>query len=336
MSVQTVPSGPPPAAPASEPVELSIVIVSYECRDHVLACLESLDRVGSSRRFEVIVVDNASSDGTVAAIEQRWPHVQVVAMDVNAGFARANNIGFARARGRFVLVLNPDTRVEPGALDELTAWLEAHPRAGVVAPRLVNVDGTDQRTARRFPTAAAALFGRRSPLTRWFPANPWSRRFLAGLDHIGDDPFTIDWVSGAAMMVPATAVSRTGGFDEAFFLFWEDADWCRRLADDGYQVWCVPRACIVHDEGATRSHGWSPRVAYHFHRGAYLYWRNHHAPQPWNPTRWLAAAGLAARAVSVMALDGLHRRRRAQPPSIPSVPSVTLPRSIPPVPQPSR
>ena len=111
------------------------------------------------------------------------------------------------------------------------------------------------------------------------------------------------------MMVPAAVVARTGGFDETFFLFWEDADWCRRLADDGYQVWCVPEARIAHDEGGTRDHGWSPRVAAHFHRGAYLYWRNHHAPQAWNPARWAAAGLLATRAAAVVALDALRQAR---------------------------
>jgi N-acetylglucosaminyl-diphospho-decaprenol L-rhamnosyltransferase len=294
------------ASPSAPPVDLSVVVVSYHCRDDVLTCIDSIDRARGDLEVEVIVVDNGSTDGTIAALAAAAPHVTTMAMGSNLGFSRANNLGINRAHGRHVLVLNPDTRVEPGALDHLVAFLDEHPRVGVAAPRLVNPDMTDQGTARSFPTPAAGLFGRRSPLTRWFPRNPWSSRFLSGRDHPGDQPYRVDWVSGAAMMVPATAIAQAGAFDESFFLFWEDADWCKRLADAGRETWCVPAATIVHDEGSTRDHRWSPRVAVHFHRGAYLYWCKHHAPQVWNPLRWAAAAVLAVRAGWVMAVDRLR------------------------------
>jgi GT2 family glycosyltransferase len=111
------------------------------------------------------------------------------------------------------------------------------------------------------------------------------------------------------MLVPAQVIARVGALDESFFLFWEDADWCRRIADAGFGVWCVPAAQVIHDEGGTRRHGWAPRVVVHFHRGAYLYWRKHHAPQLWNPLRWLAAVALTGRAVAVVLLEQLRTRR---------------------------
>jgi len=210
-------------------------------------------------------------------------------------------------------VLNPDTTVERGAFDCLADWLDAHAGAGAVAPRLLNRDGTDQRTARSFPTPSAAIFGRRSPLTRWFPENRWSRRYLLVQGNAGDRPFRVDWVSGAAMMVPASVIAEIGSFDESFFLFWEDADWCRRMADVGLEVWCVPQARVFHDEGGTRDHGWSRRNVTHFHRGAYIYWRKHHAPQPWNPARWGAAGVLGLRALMVMAREQLRAASRYRP-----------------------
>jgi GT2 family glycosyltransferase len=318
------------ARTAAPVIDLSVVVVSYHCRDDVLACVESIERTRGELVVEVTVVDNGSDDGTLEALAASATQVTTVAMDTNAGFSRANNVGITRAHGRHVLVLNPDTTVEPGALAELVAFLDAHPDAGVAAPRLVNPDLTDQRTARSFPTPAAGLFGRRSPLTRWFPDNRWSSAFLAGRDHTGSDPFQVDWVSGAAMMVPASAVAAAGAFDESFFLFWEDADWCKRLADAGRATWCVPTATIVHDEGSTRDHRWSPRVAAHFHRGAYLYWRKHHAPQAWNPLRWAAAGVLTARAAWVITVD------RLRPPSATSTRPSRPSRSTPTIPETSR
>ena len=287
-------------APDKRPVDVSVVIVSFHCLGDVVRCVRSL-RSPSPLRTEIIVVDNGSGDGTVEALSRLFPGVLVVPMGFNAGFSKASNVGITRAAGRHVLVLNPDTVASATALEQLARWLDEHPRAGVAAPRLLNPDGSDQQTARSFPTPSAALFGRRSPLTRWFPHNRFSSRFLSGRDHQGDVPFRVDWVSGAAMMVPAGAIAAVGAFDEDFFLFWEDADWCRRLADAGFEIWTVPQAAITHHEGSTRSHAFSPRQVCSFHRGAYLYWRKHHAPQAWNPARWLGAAALSGRAVAVMA-----------------------------------
>ncbi len=270
------------------------------------------------------MVDNGSTDGTVEALGSRC---RVVAMGRNAGFSVANNAGFAATRSRHVLVLNPDTLVDPGSLDLLVDFLDAHPEAGLVAPRLVNTDGTDQLTARAFPTPAAALFGRRSPLTRLFPNNRFSTAFLAGRDAPTDRPFRVDWVSGAVMAAPRAIVELTGGFDEEFFMFWEDADWCHRIANHGYTVWCQPAARVVHDEGGTRGKSFSPRLARSFHHGAYLYWRNHHAPQAWNPLRWIARLALATRATTLIALDAMRRPRRRSSIPIPTLatPAATSP-----------
>jgi hypothetical protein len=320
------------------PVDVSIVIVSYHCRDQVLACVDSITAADSARRVETIVVDNGSDDGTVEALADRADGVQVVPMGYNSGFAKASNVGIHRSRGRNVLLLNPDTVVAPGSLDGLADWLGAHGSAGVAAPRLVNPDGSSQRTARSFPTPAAALFGRRSPLTRWFPGNRWSSRYLSGRDHPEGEPFRTDWVSGAAMMVPASVIGQVGALDEEYFLFWEDADWCRRIVDAGFDVWCVPAAVITHDEGGTRAHGWSSTTVRHFHRGAYLYWRKHHAPQAWNPLRWAGAGLLATRAAAVAGSERL-RGRRAAPAEAPATSrtSVPIPNAGPvPIPNPGR
>ena len=290
-------------------IDVSVVTVTYECAGLVRAMLASLDRAAPSLATEVVVVDNASSDGVVDLLRRERPDVTVIEMGENAGFARANNRGIAAARGRYVMLLNPDTVVDAGALEPLVRLLDADPRAGIAAPRLLYPDRTDQGTARSFPTAAAALFGRRSMLTKLFPRNRWSRSYLAGRERRGSDPFEVDWVSGAAMLVRRDAIARVGGLDEGFFMHWEDADWCHRMKDAGYSVFCVPEARVVHHEGGSRR-GWPPRQLRAFHDGAYRYYAKHHARQWWNPLRYVAAAGLWLRASALIAKYNLTSGQR--------------------------
>jgi GT2 family glycosyltransferase len=197
--------------------------------------------------------------------------------------------------------------VLPGAIDALVAFLDVTPHAGVSAPLLLNSDMTDQGTARAFPAPANVLFGRKSPLTRLFPSNPWSRRYLVGRTYRGADTFRVDWVSGACMMVRRDAFERAGLLDEGFFMYWEDADWCRRIGREGYGVYCVPRARVIHHEGG--SSGRRPaHLVWAFHRSVYRYYTKHDAPQVWNPLRVVAAVGLATRAASIVALNAASVR----------------------------
>jgi GT2 family glycosyltransferase len=200
------------------------------------------------------------------------------------------------------LLLNSDAEVLTGAIDALVEFLDRTPGAGVSAPLLLNSDLTDQGTARAFPSPANVLFGRKSPLTRLFPSNRWSRRYLVGRTHHGLEPFRVDWVSGACMMVRRAAFERAGLLDERFFMYWEDADWCRRIGREGFGVYCVPRAPVIHHEGG--SSGRRPaHLVWAFHRSVYRYYTKHDAPQAWNPLRVVAAVGLATRALSIVALN---------------------------------
>ncbi|MGW0229221.1 glycosyltransferase family 2 protein [Actinopolymorpha singaporensis] len=288
---------------------IDVVICTYRSSAHVLACLDSLR--ASTSVSSTTVVDNASDDGTSELVADHCASAQVVRMGYNAGFARAVNRGLRVGNSRYVFVLNPDTVVEEGTLQTLLEFAELHTDAGVVAPRLVYGDGRDQLTARAFPTAAAGLFGRRSPLTRLMPNNRWSARYLSERRHTGATPFEVDWVSGAAMLLPRCVIDEVGGLDEGFFLFWEDADWCRRIKDAGYKVWCVPSAVVVHHEGGSRGFGWNPLTIRSFHRGAYRYWCKHHAPQVWNPLRWVAGTLLAGRAAALLARSRLSAPARS-------------------------
>ncbi|MFP5256675.1 MAG: glycosyltransferase family 2 protein [Acidimicrobiia bacterium] len=306
---------------AVPPIDLSVLLVTYNSRPFIDLCLGAVEETVRRHAFEVIAVDNASPDGTAAHLRAHWPSVTTIDMGRNAGFAAANNRAFAASSGRHVVLLNGDAVVGPGALDDLVDHLDAHPEVGVVAPKLCNPDGSDQCTARAFPTPSAAIWGRRSPLTRAFPQSRYVRRYLTGRDRAGDEAFPVDWVSGACLMVRRQVVEQVGGLDEGFFMHWEDADWCRRISSAGHEVWCIPSIWVLHAEGGSRR-GWPAPQVRHFHRGAYRYYRKHHLLGPRAVLRPVAAAALASRAALVMARNELRRRADDRPEPSPGLPDL--------------
>jgi GT2 family glycosyltransferase len=281
-------------------VDLSVLIVTYNSRAFIGDCIAAVRETVHEHTHEIIVVDNASSDETAAYLRHAYPEISVIQMGRNAGFSAANNRAFSCSSGRTLLLLNGDAIVQAGALDDIVRFLDSHSAAGVVAPRLEHPDGSDQGTARSFPTPAAAVFGRRSPVTRVFPHNRFSRRYLTGLGRSGSEPFQIDWVSGACLLVRRDLFASLGGLDESFFMYWEDADFCRRVKTGGFEVWCVPSASVRHAEGSSSSNRWPARQVRHFHTSAYRYYAKHHLHGGKRVLRPIAASALAARAGLVM------------------------------------
>ncbi len=229
----------------SPDIELSIIIVSWNVRQDLEACLQSLHD-NSDAPHEVIVVDNASRDDTLAMLQQR-PEVRVIANEDNRGFAAANNQGLAVARGAWLLLLNPDTVVPPGALRELLDFAHAHPEAGVIGPRLLNPDGSLQYSCRSFPTIAAGMF-RHTFLGRLFPRVRSMRDYLM-CDWAHDTVREVDWLSGAAMLIRRQAFEQVGGLDERFYWGSEDVDYCYRMHQGGWQVVYTPTPSITHAIG---------------------------------------------------------------------------------------
>lgn len=289
--------------------DLAIIIVNYNTRDLLDQCLRSV--YGSSSRigFGVIVVDNGSTDGSGQVVRQRYAGTRLLECGRNLGFARANNLGIRHADSRYVLLLNSDTEMSPDGLDHMVQFLDACPKAAVVGPRLLNTDLTDQGVARAFPTPMAVLFGRKTLLTRLWPDNPFSKRYLIGRHYTGADPFEVDSVSGACLMARRAAIEEIGLLDERFFMYWEDIDWCYRFKMAGWKVYCVPRARVIHHEGQS-SKRQSSRLTAEFHRSVYRYYCKHHAPSAYHPMRWLALAGLSARAALLIGAN-LARSRVA-------------------------
>lgn len=279
-----------------------MVIVNYRTDAWLGDCLASLGREGGGVRLETIVVDNS---GTLrpGGFPERYPAVRFLESPGNVGFARASNRGLREARGRHLLCLNPDTVVHAGAVAALVRHLDAHPRVGAVGGRLLESDGRLQYSCRRFPGYLTIFFGRYGVLTRLLPGNAASRDYLY-LDWDHASVREVDWVSGACLMVRREVVERTGGFDEEYFLFVEDMDWCRRIRDAGWTVAYVPEAVVTHRIGVSRGPV-PPAVVRARHRGMWRYVRTHMRPP--GPLAAVIAVGLALRAGLHIAAYALRR-----------------------------
>jgi GT2 family glycosyltransferase len=232
--------------PTDDTLDLSIVIPSYNVGQLLDACLTSIRQFPPGSPYEVIVVDNASSDRTVELIRHLHPDVQVVANVTNRGFGQAANQGLTLARGSFLLVLNPDTSVGPGTFDNLLAALRADPDLGMVGPLTRYPDGQIQSTRRRFPTLPVALL-ESTVLQQWLPESRWLRAYyVADRGTVRQD---VDWLGGACLMVRRDVFRAVGGFDPRFFMYSEELDWCRRIRQAGWRIAFVPEAELVHHEG---------------------------------------------------------------------------------------
>jgi GT2 family glycosyltransferase len=283
-------------------MDLSLILVYYKAREHLRACLPSLPAACAGLSYEVIVVDNASADGVADEVRREFPHVRWIENSENVGFARGVNRGLAVAGGRAIALLNPDTIVEPGAFATLVRHLDASPGTGAVGPKILDPDGSIQLSCRRFPTHWTGLFNRYSLLTRLFPNNPWSRAYLM-LDFDHASTRAVDWISGACLVTRRDVVERVGPMDEAFFLFNEDVDWCRRMHDAGYDVVYLPEARCMHAIGASK--GAIPLwLIWRRHQGMRHYFRKHHKG-PW-PVMLLTDLGILLRCAAQVALNPLR------------------------------
>jgi GT2 family glycosyltransferase len=251
---------------------LDLVIVNYRSYDELTRCLSSLE-AARPLFARVVVIDHESDLRAADRVSRQFPWVDVVERTTNEGFATGVNLGVRSGRAPFVLLLNPDCVADVAALAGLLAFAATRPDAAVIGPRILNLDGTVQGSARRFPGPSTMFAGRSSWLTRRFPNNPLSRWNLPGRDRTAA-AMTVDWVSGACMLVRRQAFEQVGGMDERFFLYWEDADLCRRLSARGWAIVYYPDVAIVHAGGRSSIHVYAESLAA-FHRSAYVLFRKH-------------------------------------------------------------
>jgi hypothetical protein len=256
--------------------DLSVVIVSWNVRELLRDCLRSVEQGWGELAIEVIVVDSASIDGSPAMVTAEFPWVTVLACAENVGFPRGNNMGIAKAHGRYILLLNPDTVVHGNALAAMTHYLDNHPDAGVVGAQLLNEDGSVQSSRRRFPTLTTAFFE-----STWL--QPWAPRRLLEHYYVLDVPDNqtadVDWLMGACLMTRREVVEQVGGLDEAYFMYSEELDWCRRIKDAGWRVVYLPEAQVTHYQGKSSEQVVVQRHIY-FNQAKLRYFRKYHGRLP--------------------------------------------------------
>ncbi len=260
------------------PPDLSIVILNWNARDFLRACLRSLEQNPPQIEIEIIVVDNDSRlDDSANMVEREFPSVMLIRNPHNSGFASGNNLGWKCTRGRHVLFLNPDTVVEAGALDALVQALDENPQVGAAGPKMTYPSGELQFSARAFPSFGAGLF-RNSFLGRAFPNNPWSRAYLGeGLSL--DKNQSVDWLSGSALCASRVALESVclpnGPWDEDYFMYCEDIDLCFRLGERGWKRLYVPGATIQHHIGKSSDLAQAKSIRRH-HAAMWLFYRKHY------------------------------------------------------------
>lgn len=257
---------------------LSVIIVSWNTKDLLRTCLYTLMEDLEGVDAEVFVVDNASPDQSAAMVASAFPKVHLLANQENRGFAAANNQALAKASGQYILLLNPDTEVHRGAIASLIDFMDKHPQAGVVAPQLLNSDGTIQRSCRQFPTFSGMLYELLG-FTKLFPRQPAFRQYKM-LDWNHDDERQVDQPEGAGLLIRRQVIDEVGALDEAFFMLFEEVDWCYRIKQKGWQIWFTPSAKVTHHYGQSIKQV-KPKMILSSHRGLYRFWHKHYRGDRW-------------------------------------------------------
>lgn len=280
---------------AAGPLTLAVIIVSYNTRQITLDCLASVqaDLVRVPFPSKVWVVDNASSDGSAEAIAECFPQFTLIRSGANLGFAGGTNLALRHVkeaeRPAFILLLNPDTLIQPGALATMVTFLKGHPKVGAVGAQLLYGDGRFQHSAFRFPTLAMAFFDF-WPIHPRLLDSPLNGRYKKHLYERGD-PFPIDHPLGAAMMLRWEALEEVGWLDEGFFMYCEEIDWCLRAKAAGWEIYCVPKARIVHLSGqSTRQFREAMFVA--LWQSRYRLFEKHYGPSYRWAVRHIVHAGM--------------------------------------------
>lgn len=242
-------------------MDVSVIIVNWNTSGLLLQCLNSIYSGDIRVAFEVIVVDNGSSDDSVSLIEKDFPAVLVLKNDRNVGFARANNQGISAGTGRYFLLLNSDTIVLPGAVDALVRVADQYPELGVVGPKLLNMDHTLQKSWASFPSFLSELIGKNFRIRRPVTNSPHA--------------YEVDWIMGACMLVRSSTIEDVGKLDENYFFYSEEIDWCFRIKKKNWKIWYISNAEIYHLGGGSANRARFIQLA-RLYQGKLLYFQKYH------------------------------------------------------------
>jgi len=291
-------------------VDVSICIVTFQTRDYLQKCLESIERHPPSGAYEIILVDNGSTDGTAEMVRAGFPGVRLTELGANTGFTAPMNQALRQASGAYLLLLNPDTLVHPQAFDRLVAFMEAHPEVGICGPKVLNTDGSLQKPCRRGESTPWAVLSYFLGLSALFPRS----RFFGGylMSYMGEDEtHAVAGVAGSCMLIRRKLVEEIGYLDERFFAYQEDADYCYRARQAGWKVFYVPAAQITHYGGEGGSRVQPYRSIYQWHRSYFLYYRKNLASRYFFLFNWLYYLAMLVKLALAMGTNLLRSQKFA-------------------------
>jgi len=269
-------------------IRLSIIIVNWNTRNLLAQCLQSLYANPPDGEFEVWVVDNASTDGSVQMVREQFPQVRLIENSENAGFAWANNQAIRRSSGRHLLLLNPDTEIWPGAPETLVRFMEEYPQAGAAGARLLNPDGTLQESCHPFPTLGREVWRLFHLDALW----PRARYEMTRWDL--ETPRPVDAVQGACVMLRREALEQVGLLDEDYFMYTEEVDLCYRLRRGGWRIYWAPQATVVH-YGGQSTQQMPAEMFLRLYESKLFYFRKHHGRQAARAYKLILLAAAVAR-----------------------------------------
>ena len=286
-------------------MKLSIVIPTYNAHEWIQGCIDSIRLHRPAAPYEIIVVDDKSSDDTIAIVRQQFPDVRLFANERNLGFGKTVNVGLAASSGEHILVLNNDTWMHAGALDALIGFLDAHGDVGIVGPKVLSGDGSlQQQCRRRIPTPTAALLYF-SGVARLFPKNPSVAGYL--MTAADENQTTeVDAVSGACLLVRRQVVDAIRGFDPEYYLYGEDMDFCWRAKLAGWKVVYFPGAAITHFGGQGGTAKKKMYATIEWHRAMWIFYRKHRAPKVNVVERTLVYSGIALKTALAVAINAVR------------------------------
>lgn len=291
---------------------LSICIVTYRARDYLRGCLSSLFQNTSSGDLEVIVVDNGSQDGTAEMLAVEFPDVRVIENETNTGYTRPMNQALRVGRGDFLVQLNPDTQVLPGALDTVYRFMKSHPDIGICGPKMLNRDGSFQQHCRRGDPRPWAVISYFLGFYKLFPKSKFFGGYL--LNYLDEnEESAVENVSGSCMMIRKKLIEQIGYLDEAYFAYQEDTDYCWRARAAGWQVYFLPEAQIIHYGGQGGSRVEPIRAIIEWHRSYWIYYRKHLAKDYLFLFNWLYYLLMLIKLSVSLLLNYLRKEKYAGP-----------------------